>query len=64
MAPDWTRARVTEYFNVSEYMVHEARKLARRRGFWHFLNLNVVNVCQKKLKIQPSCFTKMMNIHG
>ena len=35
-----------------------------RRGFWHFLNLNVAIACQKKLKIQSNCFTKMMNIRG
>ena len=32
MAPDWTRARIAEYLDVSEYMVHEARKLAREKG--------------------------------
>ena len=32
MAPDWTRARIAEYLDVSEYMVHEARKLARKKG--------------------------------
>ena len=32
MAPDWPRARAAEYFNVSEYMVREARKLARDEG--------------------------------
>ena len=32
MAPDWPRAHVAKYFNVSEYMVSEARKLAREKG--------------------------------
>ena len=32
MAPDWLRACVAEYFNVSEYMVHGAHKLAREKG--------------------------------
>ena len=31
MAPDWLRVRVAEYFNVSEYMVREACKLAREK---------------------------------
>ena len=35
-----------------------------RSEFWHFLNLNVASVCQKKLKIRSSWFTKMMNIRG
>ena len=32
MAPDWPRAHVAKYFNVSEHMVCEARKLAREKG--------------------------------
>ena len=64
MAPDWTRARIAKYLDVSEYMVHEARKLAREKGFWHFLNLNVTSACEKKLKIRSSCFMKMMNIRS
>ena len=32
MAPDWLRVLVAEYFNVSEYMVREACKLAREKG--------------------------------
>ena len=32
MGPDWLRADVAEYFNVSEYMVCEARKLGREKG--------------------------------
>ena len=32
MAPDWPRAHVAKYFNVSKYMFHEARKLAWEKG--------------------------------
>ena len=32
MAPDWLRIHLAEYFNMSEYMVHEAHKLAREKG--------------------------------
>ena len=31
MASDWLRTCVAEYFNLSEYMVREARKLAREK---------------------------------
>ena len=32
MAPDWLRTHVIKYFNVSEYMVREASKLAKEKG--------------------------------
>ena len=32
MAPDWLRACGAKYFNVSEYMVHEAHKWAGEKG--------------------------------
>ena len=32
IAPDWPRVHVAKYFNVSEHMVCEARKLAREKG--------------------------------
>ena len=32
MAPDWPWACVVKYFNVSEYIVREALKLAREKG--------------------------------
>lgn len=32
MAPDWLRAQVAKFFNVSEYMVRKARKLAKEKG--------------------------------
>ena len=32
LAPDWPRAHVAKYFNVSKYMFREARKLAREKG--------------------------------
>ena len=47
----------------STWLVKLVRWLVRR-GFWHFLNLNMAIVHWKKLKIESSCFTKMMNICG
>ena len=38
MAPDWPRAHVAKYFNVSEHMVCEARKLAREKGILALLD--------------------------
>ena len=37
-APDWPRAHVAKYFNVSELMVCEARKLAREKGILALLD--------------------------
>ena len=38
VAPDWLRAHVAKYFNVSEHMVCEARKLAREKGIQALLD--------------------------
>ena len=38
VAPDWARAHVAKYFNMSEQMVCEARKLAREKGILALLD--------------------------
>ena len=60
MAPDWPWACVAEYFNVSEYMVREARKLAREKGILALPEPKRGKCLSKKLKIRSNYFTKMI----